>query len=704
MPQLYYDMLYFATFIIVFWATIRSGEKALKATPGVFSKVVTGLSFLTVFSIIQLLGNQGLMNGLPFINNPLNRQIIEATMIIIGLITLLTGVGMWLPSWKRPKSSRSDYHKRYYCLKMINQTLTRKLDFDTAMDQVTNFLSVYLGVPKCAAFKYSNRNETLYLASASGFESVKPEIFREIELHRTELKSTLHKTRVTIDIGNHPVFGNGRKPSVLIPIQNQGRVYGVIICWTGAKIKVDDDFIDFLSSVSEATGNFADNLVKSTSVKVLKKNQSINKEIASLCNQVSSIQQLMHPLFRTLKKNMGVEYMSLADLDNSGENMMRYTISSSGRMLLEKGVSLCTKGTEIETIFKNPIPFISPRVTPEMKLTGDDGLFLSSRMESKLVCPVKSGNRVLAVMVLGNSIPNYFKQLHLNQIMNLSDLISPVLQRERLSQRLEVLDDQMVRLQLMERGMQKEVNIDEFFENACEVLTKRMKCTMARISLVDDQKKTLISHAHKTVRKTGITQNDNSIIPLTLLPWHKMAIDAEKPMMINQEDEESRMQPQESTQTLMPNIKSAMLIPITLDSEVRGIISIGEVRNWNRRSFNTSDMLIARDVAAKCSTALKISRLESEPQYQQPGREVAFDDNYISTDREFLTKIKSPLTSIMGAVELLQNQTDIEDEQTIRYQNMIMKSANRLKELTDWDAVSSHDYDNDEIMAEQVIG
>ncbi|MEE9442925.1 MAG: GAF domain-containing protein [candidate division Zixibacteria bacterium] len=702
MPQLYYDMLYFATFVIVFWAIVRAGGGAFKATPGAFSKIVMGLSFLTGFSIIQLLGNQGLMSGLPFMNDPLIRQMIEAALIVIGLITLLTGVGTWLPSWTRSKTPRSKYQKRYYCLKMINQILTKKLDFDTAMDQITSFLSVYLEIPKCAAFKYSNRNETLYLASACGFESRKPEVFREITLSQTELKNTLYKSRVIINVGNHPVFSHGREPSILIPIHNQGQIYGAILCWMGDKPKIDDDFMDFLSSISEVTGTFTANLIKTTGVKIMRKHQKTNQEIASLCNQVSSAQQLMHPFYRTLKKNLGVEYMSLADLDNSGENMMRYTIGASGRMLLEKGVSLSTKGTEIEAIFKNCAPILSPQVTPEMKLAGDDGLFISSRMESKLACPIKSGNKVLAVMVLGNSHPGYFKQMHLNQVMNLTDLISPVLQRERLSRKLETLDDQVVRLQLMERKLQGEVDIDEFFENACELLTKRMKCTMARISLVDEDKKTLISHAHRTVRETGISLNDKSIIPLSLLPWHKMAIDAEKPMMINQEDAESRMQPQESTQTLMPNIKSAMLVPITLNNKVRGIISIGEVRNWNRRSFNTGDMLIVRDVAAKCSTALKINKLESGPKHSI--MEPVFEESYASANREFLTKIKSPITSIMGAVELLQNHTDTEDEKAIRYQIMIMKSADRLKELTDWDAVSSFVHDSEEIEPEQVIG
>ncbi|MFH1701471.1 MAG: hypothetical protein ABIE07_12905 [Candidatus Zixiibacteriota bacterium] len=702
MPQLYYDMLYFATFVIVFWAMIRTGGKALKTAQGAFSKIVIGLSFLTGFSIIQLLGNQGLMNGLPFVNNSLNRQLIEAILIVIGLIILLTGVGAWLPTWTRTKTSRSKFQKRYSCLKMINQILTRKLDYDTAMDQITNIFSSYLEIPKCAAFKYSKRNETLYLSSASGFESRSPEIFREIAISQTELKTTLYKSRVTKDAGNHPVFINGRQPSIIIPIHNRGQIYGAIMCWTSGKLLIDDDFMDFFSSISETVGNFTTNLINSTGLKLLKKHQSINQRIASLCNQVSSVRQLMPPLFNILKKNFGVEYMSLANLDNSGENMMRYTIGASGRMLLEKGVNLSTRGTEIEAIFKNCDPILSARVTPGMKLMGDDGLFISSGMESKLACPIKSGEKVLAVIVLGNSNPDFFKRMHLNQIMNLTDLISPVLQRGRLSRKLETLDSQVARLQLMERKLQEEVDIDEYFDNACELLARRMKCTIARISLVDEDRKTLISHAHRTIRDTGITFKDKSIIPLSLLPWHKMTIEAEKPMMINQEDDESRMQPQESTQTLLPNIKSAMLIPITLKNKVRGIISIGEVRNWNRRSFNTGDMLIARDVAAKCSTALKISKLESEPPFST--MELDFEENHCLANRELLTKIKSPITSLMGAVELLENQTDTKDEKVIRYQNMIKKSANRLKEMTDWDAVSSFVNDIEEIEPEQVIG
>jgi transcriptional regulator with GAF, ATPase, and Fis domain len=258
----------------------------------------------------------------------------------------------------------------------------------------------------------------------------------------------------------------------------------------------------------------------------------------------------------------------------------------------------------------------------------------------------------------------------------------------------------MLRLQVMEREILESPPLPALFGDACDLLTKRMSCTMARISLLDEGENHLISQACRTVRNMGKDLKETETIPLSLLPWHRMALDAKKLMLINQDDPESRMQPQESASTLLPEVKSAILVPIMVKDKVKGVISIGEARNWKRRAFGAADLIFAKDLAAKCSVALRLRQLESDagqtPDQSAPGI-------FPANDRwsEVRMRLNSPLTSIIGAVELLKAK-GTEDAFATRYHNLILRSADRIKTLAE--EYSSPALRAEELEPEQVIG
>jgi signal transduction histidine kinase len=149
-------------------------------------------------------------------------------------------------------------------------------------------------------------------------------------------------------------------------------------------------------------------------------------------------------------------------------------------------------------------------------------------------------------------------------------------------------------------------------------------------------------------------------------------------MLINQNDAESYMPPQESGAALLPDIKSAMLVPIMVEGNPEGIISIGEQRNWNRRSLEASDLVFARDVAGKCSLAIRLKRFE-ENRLSAPGANSPAPEELRSLIRR---RLGDPLSSIIGAVELL-NRQGADDQFSRRYHELILRSANRIKALAD---------------------
>ncbi len=702
MPQLYYDLLFCSIFVIILTILAGFRKTVFHKDRAAYHRIVIGLFFFTGFSLVQLAGHQGLFSGIAYLGDTAGRKLVEATGIVGGLIFILSGIGAWLPSLVRGREDRRKVNKRYFCLKMITDALDRGKDLNETYGLILNCLSSYLGIERCSAYKYSSRRDMLFLAGSAGFEPGQGGQTDRIDITQSELKAMLNRPRSTVTTKEMlPEWSGSEKPNLVVPIVFENRVYGAYFCWTGDRFEIDDDFLDFMTVAGSLTGKHTHNHVIKVKHDYHHEQQTALTNLGEVCNQSSNVQEMIPGFFQTVRDLVEAEYLSVASLDNSGENMVRYTIGSSGRLLLEKGISRQTRGTDVFTVFEIGRPIIETEIRANDRSGEKDGLFLSCGMRSRLMCPVRSGKKVVGVLTLGQSQSGHFTRYHMNRIEGMTDLIAGVMQREQLNRSLEVKEENMLRLQLIQRQMLDGAATQSFFNDACEMLAKRMKCTVARISILDKNNNQMVSQACSTIRETGHELRENEPIPLSLLPWHRMTLDAQKLMLINQEDPESRMPPQESTSALVPNIKSAMLVPIMLNDEVGGIISIGESRNWNRRAFGATDLIFAKDMAAKCSLALRMKQLEvvADRSRDEVNR-IAL--SYSDVTPELRTRMKSPLTSIIGAVELLRLK-GTGDDFSSRYYNLILKSADRIKSMTEENYTDTESM-VEEVGSEQVIG
>lgn len=685
MPQLYHDVLFCSTFLIVLISIIKIGGGRLQADRDALNRIIVGLGLLTGFSVVQLLGHQGAFDGVPYLQEESGRKILEAVVITAGLAFTLIGVSGLLPSLARGRRLRRQTTKRYFGLKMILPAVSGGKTLDESFDLVMNHLATYLEMPRWAAFKYAAKQELLVLTGSVGFPEKQPRHLRTISIKETELRQALLRfqaiARPVAPVGEGETPG----PRLVVPVAHGGRLYGALFSW--GEVSVDDDLLDVLTLLGDVLGRQAQMLVMKTNADYYRHRHIVAARVGELCTQASAIGDILVELFQVFREVSSAEFCSIAIIDTSGENMVRYTIGSGGRVLLEKGVNRSIRCGSTHRIVRDGQPAIEAEVDFEGNHSPDDGLFLSCGMHARLACPVIVGRRVAAVIMLGHTAPNHFRPTHLERIKDIAALMAGVIQREQLSRTLEVREDQMLRLQMMERELAAADSAAAVFDHACQLLTQRMKCTVARISLVDREGRNLYSQACRTIRDTGHDLKEKATLPVSLLPWHKMAIETRKPMLINREDPQSQMPPQETTATLLPDIRSAILVPIVLEDAVCGIISIGEARNWNRRPFGASDLIFARDVAAKSAVVLRMKKLEREA---TRNREAVRPDPETGWGRlgELTTRIKSPVTSIIGAVELLKLKGDVADDRT-RYQGLILKAADRIATLAEEYAAES---------------
>jgi len=686
MPQIYYDVLLGSVFVIVLTAAWGYKSRFARADRQALNRIITGLFFLIAFVIVQALGRAGVFQDIAFLRAEANQELLASAAVFGGLMFLLIGISALLPTLVKKGNGKTSLTKKYTGLKMLNRAVADSHDFDAALRRTMSIMHSYLDMEKVAGFKFIERKDTLILVDSFGFPDRYPEGLRQIKLANSGLKDAIYSMRPTRELGYDLMLNGNRRPGIIIPVTGKDRIYGAMLCWSDKAVNHDEDLLDFMEAISGLLGRQAEYLIDRTRLQFYRSQNDAIKNTVELCNGADSVETVTRDMFRHLHDQSGVEYLSLAVLDNSGENMRRYSIGSTGRLLLEKGINHSTLGSEIYRIFKNGQPVLRSEIDPERDAEVEDGLFLSCGMRSRISYPIKSTGRVLAVLTLGHTESGRFKRLDLHRIDVLTDIIAGVVQRHRLRHSLEVREDHMLRLQLLERAFVNGQPLENIFGEACELLTKRMEATVARISLLDQAGENLVSQSCRSIRDLGVELNDNGSIPLSLTPWHRMVKDNGKLMLINQRDTDSRMPAQEITSSLVPGINSALLVPIHLDGKVQGVISIGEQRNWNRRAFGASDLLFAKDVATKCSLALRIKKMNLQSELHHENLVLESSSGY-NGDDDIKRRLKGPLTSIIGSIEFLKRKDD-GDTTRARFHEMIMKAADKIRVAIEEEPVS----------------
>ena len=101
MSQFIIDLFFAFIFIILAIMLMRIKDKAFTDNKESYRYTTSGVFVLFLVSIIRLLNHQQAFASVPFLSEPVCRDLIEATGIIAGMTLMLAGVSFWLPIKKR---------------------------------------------------------------------------------------------------------------------------------------------------------------------------------------------------------------------------------------------------------------------------------------------------------------------------------------------------------------------------------------------------------------------------------------------------------------------------------------------------------------------------------------------------------------------------------------------------------------------------
>ncbi|HXF49244.1 MAG TPA: GAF domain-containing protein [Verrucomicrobiae bacterium] len=469
--------------------------------------------------------------------------------------------------------------------------------------------------------------------------------------------------------------------AVFVPIIVQGGTVGILALFfpTAAPFLPEEKAL--FSHLSTFLGSAFQSLLASSYLARQEKRSLFNHEILALSGASSRPDKVLPELFRHASEALGADFLVFSLLEPKGLRVRRFTIGRSGQLLSDKipfhpaepnWLALPLGG---HTICLRRSDFVPQ--TPEEKFLaslGANGYWFKA---------VELPHRWTTGLSLGFEKPPVWGEEEGRFFNNLCEgarILALRFQHTLLAEETERRLFSFVQSsRLLLNTTEKEL-----LSRAGEVLTQELPVTFSRFWKLGPA--SLESASFSALRDISSDLQLEKEVPLSQLPWHRMALDEHKMVIVNEEDPEAVMTENEKSKSLARRVQAAVLIPMEVEGRALGMVSLGEMRSWKRWAFSPQDMAFARGISNQ--VALSLSGLSRKEAQKRSGERLKNIEAQIESSRgakEALDlfpnldySINNPLTAILGAVDLLRLKSENLSPEAGRYLSIIEKQAGRI--------------------------
>lgn len=668
--------------------------------------LIGGLALLNAVAIFRLASNFKVFASLNIFRE--TAGYFHLSMILgycLGGLLVLGGLSSWVISLFRSRKTALIRLKQLTCFKSLLSIVNHFRDPDQILkESLANFMLI-MGYKKGVIFRSSFRSGDMKLVAYWGFPVEKIHQLHNLSVTNPFYLETKKSKEVAVidQIKKLPEYNQlfSREDKigrfVCVPLKYRNRICGVM----GIYDSKDKDFTyqetQFLSNWGNMLGVVVEEMVGSRRNKLRRDYLNAAEEICELAKSNSSFDELFPAIARAIQKVVDFNYLCLSLVDKSGENMRKLTIGAGGNLFLDKGVTSPTRGTPVEYVVQTGEALLDDDVWGNGKFIEDD-LLKAMEIRSRLIVPLKIGKKVCGAVTLGHMKHSYYALPDVKWLDLISGLLSVLILKEQTNLEIQKRKKYSICLNQIVQRIAEDKHIDDIFGNAASLITRGLPTTFCRISLLDQKEKKLDTKILFQIRDKGINLNAGTEHSLTDLPWHRLALESKQLMLVNQDDPESIMSGNECKNVMTDNIRSALLVPLVVDGESLGIMSLGEERSWQRRPFTVEDIEFVKKAALWLSIAIKnfylvgldwVSkrRIEQAKGLMSQFGEMKNPDEAIL---DLSNSINDPLSSIIGSAELLLLKTAQSNPEISKYAKIIERNANRIHQaITNLNVLSS---------------
>ena len=628
---------------------------------------------------------------------PRLQRVVNATGIIgytLGLGLVVVGLLRWCRSLVETGNSAARRLRQLTCLKSLLSVSNHSRGLDEALKEaLPGFINI-MGYKMGVIFRHSFNSPEMVLTAHQGVPAERLftlfDIYSKNRWYREANNS--REVVTTSDVNTLPEYGTlfadeeKIRSFACVPIKSCGKVLGLMGVYDSKPDRFSYQEIQFLTTLGETLGLMTKQTLVSGRNKKRRDYISAVENVLKSITQAHGLKEAFPKISMELGRIIEFDHVSLAVTPESGGNTKRISMGNSGGMLVDTLAGIPAGDTALGKVIRSG----EACVDREIDLKGsscEDSLFRACGIKSRITLPLWYGDSICGALSLGHKKPNFYSTSDCKWVGMFALQLSFLIQQQRLKDGLKRKEFLRQSLNEFENRLAGEENLKTIMEDAVSSLISDLPKSFARVTLLSKERSELINCTTNQIRSQGIDLKQQERFSLDDLPWHRLALEAKRPMLVHQDDPESLMSRGEARLIMDEKVNSALLVPLLLSGKPVGIVSVGEMRSWNRQPMTEEETNFVKHRANQLCLALKkclISRakvrLRERIESSDSGEEIGEIRTRARTWLSNLSyQINNPLTSIRGSAELLKMKEPGLSQNALRYLGNIENGVERIQ-------------------------
>lgn len=635
--------LYLVLLVMTSYGLSRSRERLFGDSRDTYNKLMAGLMSWGLLLLLTSIADSEFVDKIPVLSDAQYRYPLEALLLVAGGTFIVSAIFTWLPHLIAARETNGELQSRVdFTMEMTRILKANSRDahqLQHAVARLLKFTSVDM-------IRIARPNDENAISSESNLE------YRLSRFYEVLAEGNY----VFLSEG----FGHHNSPVALLPIKvNEDEIEAILGLWPNAET-VTDAVLDNLQITADVLmiGGFTSESSKNE--ETVGYETLFNSLRADLLD-ADNIADHIRLIYDRLRENIGFNILRIAIFDQRGFNVTQHCVGVGKSLLTDRDRSIGTQKTRLGLLFSEPqLTFCSDLSNSAYE---DDRWLASCGARCALTIPLISNNSVIAALTLASDSESLSKELGEKIAPALTETLLPLVKLDLLAHQLVTYNRQILNLTGALKTVASGGEPTTMLQELLELLVKKVPTTYCRLWRLNADTDSLEFVADSRSREIEGQTAPQTLIPLDRVHWHKQAVLTGRVMVINQRETRTQMDEDEESLALIAGTRSALIIPLTSGSKTIGVISLAELRCWERNHFSLSETLFSRAVANIIAQVLASIINGEETQLLRRQVSTMQHRNHVGDlFAELPMRISTPLTSIMARTDQLISSVAVKDE------------------------------------------
>ena len=651
-----------AVLLILAGLTVISRFKTRLAAESIesYRNLVGGLFVLSLVALMHLHEAVGSLALIPFVSEIPFFNLISIIGVITGTILLSVGISKWLPLSRTLRYDRA-YTERLRMIRNVEQLIGVESRLTEVLNRTLRHMVEQFDLHCGSVFVRSRTSGTMrFLCShARARDNAAGDGSLSLRLVTTSGGEQCG-VEFTGSAGKEP-SGPVSRPSAVIPVSIGNRVAAAFTVWAGDRALTHDD-----TAMLKLAADIVGRRIQADSYRRERERLSRARRLQSRLRAQMGTDELrdkLPALVRVIKSEVPADVCVLT-LAYSQNDVRRYTVGDNEALLEEKGVDAAVlragrPGARLITGEPDRDPAVG-------------GMIAHLQIKSLLAMPIVDGDNVIGQVLLGAMVEEALDEDDAELLEASAETLRLLTEQEIARVRTRRIEKQMESLaQLAADCAGYHVKLDHLCNSAADMLRREIGVAAVRIATFEDDASFLRSRALVSAHPVQNAVPATGYMIQSLMPVHRKVRETGETIRIDRSSMMQGMSRAEAQQMYQADTMSALLVPIRIRNEVRGIIALAERREPRRFPVGPAEEALVKAVAAVLSLAIRLQ--------ESPWGVTSIDLTRMDREKEVRSRIISSLSGILGSIEVLRSHGTGDTENFERYVGIIDRSARRIE-------------------------